>query len=611
MAGRFPAINTVCRAFGNRLRRCSRIASSRAPRATAAILSAFLPVGCTEEQIGQLADVLKTVIVVPVRWCAVEGSPQAEGKTPGQTVDGERMLDSLRDMNFTSTLAGARILFVAAKSPSGIPVVADPDPDLFEPGDITVGGPFPVEPGDAFVECEQEWGRRYPNQRGIIAVNARVIIGSEGVTGGAAPTVPRSLWVQSPTSGTGQRGDDLCGSPRKLSVSDVSYMLNVVVFDPEMYEQQPYNSSPSFAPDIVLAHELGHSLMLDHGNGLDDNGDGLQVGDPGRRRFDGYCDFRGVGEDASTDWVDCDATGSIMLNRGCRNIQPLQAEQMREVAKLVPGAKFESDAPQSGVIFGEPGLLLHKVQLSRTPEPETFSITYTVPPARSKSEDADYITALDLDGNRETGCRADAPTMPVTRTGIELLMRASVSFVGDNGIVTPTVWSCQEGALIEDSPAGVHGSFTRVHLQDGGAEQGVLFDAVSVELPEAVAELVETRVGVDALANRLDSSGNVVARESVSSVVALDQEPVEICVPEPSVGRPGEEVEVTARNLPVGGSYAILLGDKIVARGAVGDGGATTSTFDVPDDYPNGIASISVRVAGSAIAQGCALGIEE
>ena len=38
---------------------------------------------------------------------------------------------------------------------------------------------------------------------------------------------------------------------------------------------------------LTLAHELGHAMLLGHGNGLDDNHDGLLPPTTGIRRFDG------------------------------------------------------------------------------------------------------------------------------------------------------------------------------------------------------------------------------------------------------------------------------------------------------------------------------------
>jgi len=103
-------------------------------------------------------------------------------------------------------------------------------------------------------------------------------------------------------------------------------------------------------------HELGHNLFLGHGNGLDDNQDGRPAGRPGPRRYDEYCDpawllppgNQLVAEDLATDFVDCDRTGSVMVRYAtCPNLQPLQVETARRVARLMPG--FVDGTPRSVV----------------------------------------------------------------------------------------------------------------------------------------------------------------------------------------------------------------------------------------------------------------------
>jgi hypothetical protein len=155
-------------------------------------------------------------------------------------------------------------------------------------------------------------------------------------------------------SEAGDRADDLCGHPRALTVDDVTPQLWGVVVDPRSYDEYSWIQGN---PVYTLGHEFGHMLMLGHGNGLDDNGDGAPAGTeylppfddllgPSVRHFDENCDALGTEEDALTPFVDCEQSASLMRETGCYSIstlQPLQVEMARAVAELVPGASVGID----------------------------------------------------------------------------------------------------------------------------------------------------------------------------------------------------------------------------------------------------------------------------
>ena len=54
---------------------------------------------------------LREIIQVPLRYCVIEGSPQALGRKPGETVDGEKLLSVLRQAADEIWLPQAGILF--------------------------------------------------------------------------------------------------------------------------------------------------------------------------------------------------------------------------------------------------------------------------------------------------------------------------------------------------------------------------------------------------------------------------------------------------------------------------------------------------------------------
>jgi hypothetical protein len=321
------------------------------------IIEVTLPVGlsgsivvarCDYQLTLVLPAALQDLVQVPVRWCVVEGSPQAEGKKTGATVGGAKLLSLLQKVNDQIWVPEAHISFWSPIS-SGIPVIKDPSytggPGNYL-GDIDALWHF--ESGDAMEECKQAWASRYPGQTGTILINVRLLTNAGPVLG-HSPGAQRELWV------TGQRGDDLCGQPRYLTVADVTSQYVAVVdqayFGCGTCGYTPGVWSISGEPAQVLAHELGHTLLLGHGNGLDDNHDGTEPPNNGPRRYDEYCDPLGTNastgipkEESMTPYTTCKDSRSLMhpSTSGCTNLQPLQVEQARAVAKLVPGAKYYS-----------------------------------------------------------------------------------------------------------------------------------------------------------------------------------------------------------------------------------------------------------------------------
>ncbi|MEJ7733769.1 MAG: hypothetical protein WKG00_31810 [Polyangiaceae bacterium] len=174
------------------------------------------------------------LVQIPVRWCAVEGSAQAEDKEPGELVDGDKLIALLARVGDEITLPGMHVVFRPASAPGGIPVIADPSPNNDQLGDLAISFLGLGEAGTAMALCEQAWDEHYPGQRGTIMVNGRQLLAA-GVLGGVAPAAPVGLWVASSQQGSGQRGDDLCGHPRQLTAGDVTPMLRLAAYDQALF----------------------------------------------------------------------------------------------------------------------------------------------------------------------------------------------------------------------------------------------------------------------------------------------------------------------------------------------------------------------------------------
>jgi len=232
----------------------------------------------TLERPADLADLIQ----VPIRWCVVAGGPQADGLPAGALTSPAALHDITREVNDTIWVPGAHIALIpavmATSDPGsglrvGIPVIADPDPEPDQEGfegevDTGLGG---LVASDMARDCDAKWRSFDPSISGVVAVNILRFyrFSPEGLDAGFVFAPRRELWV----SETGDRGNDLCGHPRDLTPEDVSHQLWGVVVDPVSYETQPRIQGN---PVYTLGHEFGHMLMLAHGNGLDDNHDGLE-----------------------------------------------------------------------------------------------------------------------------------------------------------------------------------------------------------------------------------------------------------------------------------------------------------------------------------------------
>lgn len=302
--------------------------------------------------IGQ-QDQLSFLNQVPVRMCVLEGSKLAAGKHPGDVIAGDVILDLLEAVNKDIWFPQAQIAF-STSIDTGFPVVTDPSPPgptCGALGDLRAGGLAGGDGPFAETECANAWEEKYPGRIGIPVIFARNFCESNQIKGAAAPPHP-SLQVKSRLAQSGLRGDDLCGVPKRLTAADITNQIRrpfVIQIEPAM-DAEARNS---------LAHEFGHNLFLGHGNGLDDNNDGKPAGTrgPSPRRYDEYCDpgylvppkDEDVAEDVGTKFQDCERSSSLM-GRGapCENLQPLQVETARGVARLMPGFVDGTPVPAVG-----------------------------------------------------------------------------------------------------------------------------------------------------------------------------------------------------------------------------------------------------------------------
>jgi hypothetical protein len=558
---------------------------------------------------------LQDLIQVPVRWCILQGSPQAQGKAPGEILPGTKLLALIQKLN-TVWVPGARIAFRPAFS-SGIPVIADPIPtdnDFLNVGDIDLSGFLGSgEPALAASAGEQAWLALAPSQRGVMLVNVNRMPGPSLILG-VAPA-PSNALLQG-----GARHAALCSSPRQLLVSDLTPQFTAVV-DQALYTGVTYPSGADM-PHLALAHELGHVLLLGHGNGFDDDQDGVQPPANGPRLYDEYCDDWPA-EDTLTPSVSCEVSSSMMqTSAGCPNLRPHQIEAARAAAKLVPGALFGASAALLGgsnvngsLVAGEtcpapacglPGhVYIARADLGLTQDVATLQHTLLAGvPAGIAMQ---YLQFLDVDGDPSSGGAPASLGFPTAFAGAELVTRVSVSRSAGGWTATPTVWRHEGGGFVEVGDPAIRAEAFGQVASDAPVP---LSGTVTVSLPQLlVAGLVETP-RLQALAFELGAGGalhRIPSAPDAGGLVSLAASAFPECSLFPLGAPPGEVVSIHATGLPGGQSVDLLLGDRLVSSGQTDGAGTLDDAFVVPSNTPEGLVLVTAVVRDTLFTSGCGL----
>src|SRR5262249_5001418 len=132
-------------------------------------------------------------------------------------------------------------------------------------------------------------------QKGIVVVFVRRFLNSGDVSGVTPKPDPEIIQRRALARDLISGSTRLCQHPRLLRAGDVSPLGWTFILEPTaLFPQNSIEETIN-----TLAHELGHALLLGHGNGLDDDANGTLPPVPGPRRFDEYCDTMGVTADTT------------------------------------------------------------------------------------------------------------------------------------------------------------------------------------------------------------------------------------------------------------------------------------------------------------------------
>jgi hypothetical protein len=562
---------------------------------------------------------------VPLRWVALKGSPAVTnpgGVGEANTNDvlwrrHERASDRIWIPGANITFRSAITREILDIDQASFPVIDDPRPPGTGPGaegDILNPDIDDSELKEALASALAAWdalekdinqkraARGLPavNIEGPVVINLRKFVdqnGTPGFLGGKAYSYYSGATSSDICKNAPTGNPSLDGAATYAAVEDVSFRLS---FEPD---------------DELLAHELGHCLLLEHGNGLDDDMDGA---------FDGY----GAGQKGCDPTEDVNATPFSLMatstNQGTSVITALQRTRARLGAAGVPGAKLDppavlidadtvgdhradpvGDVADAAVDIISAGVIVNNVSQTTVLSHQLFG-SIPAPPFQFKR----YLMFLDLDGNQATGGAPATLGFPTGFQGAELVTRVTISHSGEipSVSITPTVWKFQSNAFVEVTDPSIVVHVTSVNDAESNAPS---FDVVSIEMSNSVRGDMGTQLRLQAIAQQttgmvlLDQLPDGPADMSDPLVMVPPQYPV--CGVTPAQVRPGGAITVEANGLLPGQTAKVFIGDDFVGMGPIDATGSARIAVGVPTDSSQGDRLVTMGVMGLALTADCSV----
>jgi hypothetical protein len=546
------------------------------------------------------------LIQLPLRWCALHGSDGAANPgSVGEPTTNDYLWRRHERASDRVWIPGAYITFrsafaAAIGASASFPVIDDPRPPGLGPGaegDILDPGIDDTELKEAWAACDAAWDA-LAKAKGVPLVGFPAVNIHRFVDASGNPTTLAGKGAFNYTVSGGTA--DLCTNPPSISASATfSWSGRIAVND--------YSLIRGFDPDdIVTAHELGHSLSLDHGNGLDDNGNG---------RYDLFCD-PAENVIATPFTVMTPNTGGAFSTK---LVTPLQQGTARAIARRVSGAQID---PPAGLVNGDTvsdqrtdavrdvfaeDVDLASVAFADVPSAGTSVISHllfgTIPKERVENQ---YLFFADLDNDVSTGGKPADLGFKTAFRGAELVTRVVVRA---GHAATPTVWVYRDGAFQE-----VRRDFRAMvsTLTEGESKQPVS-DLVALELPTDVRGPMAPNIRIQAIAEQLqgDRELDILPNGSLDGFVRMYVVPpvFPVCAVAPPQVNPGDTVSIEVNGLLPTKMAHVVLGDVLVATGPTDAKGDASIKLVLPGDSRPGPRLVTVGVDGTALTADCLLGV--